>query len=197
MNSEKIFDINKSTLLNENNAFKFKIYHQVLENGLQLLFTKGLSEIDQSSVKGNSDSVYPFIELYFAVPKYMDIQKKDFNWTIDYLDRISEVLYKNKTWFGPGDTFPTSNQSPPSSINEKFKENYFILSEPMKVDLKLNEEENEVQYLAIIPIFEAEYSYKNSRSAFKLFEQFKSKNLTEVIDEYRGLVAKKKFFGLF
>ena len=59
---------------------------------------------------------------------------------------------------------------------------------------KLNDE---VNYLAIMPIYQQEFDYKTSRSALELILKFEKKNVSELIDEHRPIGAKKRFFGLF
>jgi hypothetical protein len=111
-------------------------------------------------------------------------------------------------WFGPGDTFTAhskadikndaSNLLIPPPINDQFKQNHFVLTEPIEATSLLeNRIEKEVNWLGVVPIFQKEFDYKNSRSAVELMMNFDKKKVTDLIDEHRPVAARKKFFGLF
>ncbi len=191
--------VSEATLLKENIEYDFSIlYYKPDGKHHGILYTEGLAKNDQTEFAENVEFVYPKVELYFYLPKYWDLSKPEYKWPVEWLDRIAMVPQKNKTWFGPGDTLPAGSKNPPDPINLIFKQNYFILSDPI-ADEAFNYPfvEPDVRYLAVIPIFDKEFEYKKSHSAYKLLEKFKAKEYTECLDEYREVIAKKRFFGLF
>jgi len=191
-------DLSKTECLKTNEVYHFSIHLCKDElNGRKVLFTNGLHQIDQTKNAGKTTFVYPNIELYFLLPTYWDFQKNDQMWPLEMLNRIATVLYKNETWFSPGDTIPSSRTKPPYPINDQFLQNYFILSEPIEANSILERIQTGIQFLSIIPIFNQEFHYKNGHSAFELLEKLKEKGHTELLDQFRLPVAKKRFFGLF
>lgn len=163
-------------------------------DGFCILYTEGLSAHRQSVDEKNQGLEY--IELYFLLPDYWDFSKMD--WPVYWLNRIAQVPKKNKTWFGRGDTLPAGN--PPQAVDEKLHCSYFMLSQPMLLESQLTGEawkDTPFSMLAVLPIFEREFDYKNQNSARALLTIFQSKNISEMVDIYRKPVARKKFMGLF
>ncbi|MGV6860610.1 MAG: suppressor of fused domain protein [Putridiphycobacter sp.] len=159
----------------------------------RLVFTNGLSSFSQNTSEKYTE--FKHVELYFCLPDYMKIE--DNMWAVSYLRLIAQLPQKNNTWFGPGDTIPAGN--PPTEINEKLKQSYFILSEPMlfKDELTTLHINNlEVRFLAIIPIFKLEFEFKMRNSAKVLIAKLQYKNYTELVDEYRKSVSRKRILGL-
>ncbi len=193
------FNLSDATCVKTNDEYGFSIYWlKSNHNDKGILFTKGLSQHDQTKNANGIEFVYPCVELYFLMPKYWDIDASEYNWPIEWLDRIAQVPQKNTTWFGPGDTLPAGSATPPNKINKKFNQNYFILSDPIDGDNSLEDIGNDgVKFLAVLPIFREEFDYKNSHSAYKFFNKVKKGNYSECLDEYRPVLAKKKMFGLF
>ncbi len=196
---QKEFELNDAKKIKTNEEFGFSIYW--LKKGEQengILFTKGLSDRNQSESTGVESEVHPFIELYFYMPTYWDLSDTLKSWPIDWLERIASVPQKNNTWFGPGDTLPTGKGHASSVINSEFQQSFFILNEPVAaVDVLKNIGNSEVKFLSIIPIFKSEFEFKNSHSAYRLFQKMSKENFSEELDQYRPVIAKKKFFGLF
>ncbi|MFK8037057.1 MAG: suppressor of fused domain protein [Crocinitomicaceae bacterium] len=173
----------------------------VQSNGV--LFTDGLRHHNQHELAGQTENIYQAIELYFLLPSHWSLEKENQKWPIAVLQRLIAGQREQKAWFGPGDTLtahPKSKDSSsiPLSINNQFKQNHFILTEPVAAtELLENRIEGDLTWLAIVPIFQKEFEYKNSRSALELMMNFQKKNITEEIDEYRKVAARRKFFGLF
>ena len=159
------------------------------KEGIQLVYTSGLSSTAQHVNEDNK--VLEFIELYFCLPDYFSLKNE--TWPIDWLNKIAAIPQKNKTWFGIGDSIPAGN--PPKSISATFTANYFVIMEPDRMkNIFLNNEK--IQFLAVVPIFEQELDYKLRNSHTILFEKFAKKGVTEMIDVYRTSVCRKRILGL-
>jgi hypothetical protein len=192
---QSIFELAEVALVQQNAEYDFVI--KLLKpkgEKLQILYTEGLSKNLQ--IDDQQSKKYQRIELYFLLPDFWDLAKKD--WPVYWLNRIAQVPQKNKTWFGVGDTLPAGN--PPKAIDEILKCSYFILSDPLLLEAKLSIEldsNNEFSFLAVIPIFEKEFDFKMQSSATPLLKIFKDKKVFEMIDIYRSPLARKKFMGIF
>lgn len=187
---QELFKTAVSEVVLTNQEYNFEIIHLISKSpDLQVLYTKGMSSYLQPVNESNKELEH--IELYFLLPEYWDLKKN--NWPVYWLNRIAQVPQKNKTWFGIGDTLPAGN--PPKQIEEKLKTSYFILSEPIFLDqLKTD---GAIKYLAVIPIFRKEFDFKMQNSAALLFNKLKEKNHSEMVDQFRQPVARKRFMGVF
>lgn len=192
---QSVFEFAEDAVVHKNAEYDFVIkLMKPKGEKFQILYTEGLSKHAQTSALINKK--YQRIELYFLLPDFWDIAKKD--WPVYWLNRIAQVPKKNKTWFGVGDTLPAGN--PAKVIDEDLKCTYFILSDPILLDTKLSsdlEAEEVFSFLAVIPIFEKEFDFKMQNSATPLLKIFKDKQIFELIDTYREPVARKKFMGIF
>lgn len=190
-----IFKNSEAILVQENVQYGFNIkLIKPLGEKFQILYTEGLSKKVQSVTDKNEK--YQRIELYFLLPDFWDLSNRD--WPVYWLNRIAQVPQKNNTWFGLGDTLPAGN--PPKPIDEILKCSYFVLSDPLLLESKLERDPNtnaEFSFLAVIPIFEREFEFKMQSSATPLLKIFKDKQIFELVDIYRGPVARKKFMGIF
>lgn len=181
-------------------------FYQPFSHSNGILYTKGLAHENQHELAGKTEQVYPFVEVYFYLPSYWKFDRESENWPLAVLKRLIAGRVQQKVWYGPGDTLtahPKKNtdsnlHADPPAINTNFKQNHFILTEPMAAEPLLNSLESEpVNFLAIVPIFQAEFEFKTSRSALELIMKFEKKKVTELVDQHRPIAAKKRFFGLF
>ncbi|MFK8046257.1 MAG: suppressor of fused domain protein [Crocinitomicaceae bacterium] len=190
-------------------------YYQPFNHSHGVLYTKGLSNKNQHELANRTENIHSFIELYFLLPSHWNLANENQKWPIEVLKRIIDAQTEKNSWFGPGDTIPAHAKSANSeklpteinsaeerhtSINSIFKHTHFMFTEPIEGQAFLQSVQNEDEFynwLGVIPIFEEEFAYKNSRSALELIMNFEKKKITELVDEFRPLGAKKKFFGLF
>ena len=190
-----LFEFDKIEVFKENEDFGFWIKAGLSKRaGFYILFTEGLStnlqKVDEKNEKLER------IELYFLLPDYWDFSKKP--WPIEWLNKIAQIPQKNKTWFGIGDTISANTGA--SGVDEQLACNHFILSESLLTDSKLSGSEWEkesIKLLAVIPIFQKEFDFKNQNSATVLFSIFRKNKVSEMIDIYRTPKARKKIMGLF
>ena len=197
---KSIFNVETSVQLTENKEYGFTInwIKATKENPFHILFTSGLSNTKQLSSETYPE--FEHIELYFCLPEYWKVEDTslDSQWPIEWLNRIAQIPQKNNTWFGPGDTIPAGK--PIQEISFKFKQNHFILTEPIKLEEQLKEvtlKDKSVRFLSLVPIFETEMAHKTNHSAKILMAKYTYANLTEELDEYRIPLIKNKKINLF
>ena len=163
-----------------------------LRSPLTLIMTDGLRAYEQPVDETKNGQ--KFIELFFCLPSYWDLDEPTDQWVIEWLQKLSKHLVRKKTWYGEGHTFPNGN--PIHQISEKMQQKYFLLSEPIYItDLKnaLEVEGKNVNFLSIIPIFEDEFDYKIGKGNYKLMKKMKDKGINEVLDHFRMTCLKNKW----
>ena len=184
----------EAEILHQNVEYSFKIKIQELpEYKAKIVYTDGLSSNDQR--KTQFDAELAFIELYILMPDYWDEEKEI--WPIDWLNSIAAIPTKNNTWLSVGDTIPAGN--PPKAIYTNLKATYFILSKPLLLERLFNQNSDNAPNtspLAIIPIFENEWLYKQSKGTVPLLRKLTKKGNTELVDSYREPVTRKRFLRL-
>lgn len=130
-----------------------------------------------------------FNELYFSLPSYWELDERDnpnMNWVFHWIQRLAKHVQEKQTWFGHGHTMATGVNKLP--ISETMKQNHFMLSSPLLLENELAPIEidgNKVHFLAIIPIYEDECTYKLSRGTKKFVTKFLRKGNTENLDDFR------------
>ena len=178
-----------------------------------LIYTVGMSKVNQHELAQKTEQIYAFIELYFFLPSYWNLEKDSHQWPLSALNRLIDAQYHKSAWFGPGDTFtahpktivndesidsPHDVTVPP--INSIFRQNHFFLTESIAAEPyldRLKSNTNEVNWLGIMPIYQEEFDYKKRRSALELMLNFDKLKITELADEHRSIAVKKRIFGLF
>jgi hypothetical protein len=176
-----------------NDEYRFDILHiQPKDHKFQLLITDGLSAYNQNSEW--DDKIPSRIELYMCLPDYWNL--KNLDWPIHWLNRIAQVPQKFTSSFGHGDTIPAGN--PPGELDDKLEANHFIISLPnlLKKELSGKDwEEMDFKMLAVLPIFQTEVDFKLRNSATVLFKKMEKKQITELVDQYRSSVCRKRILG--
>jgi len=180
---------------NKDYNFSINLIKATKENPYQILFTSGLSIKGQNVPEKHQE--FQFIELYFCLPEYWkhDDQSKDNQWPVFWLNKLAEVPSKNNSWFGPGDTIPAGK--PPKQLSKDLLQNHFILAEPMLFDSQLTALETDsksIKFLAIIPIFNDEFTFKSKNSAKVLMAKYQYKKYNELVDKYRKPITNKMSF---
>jgi hypothetical protein len=197
---KSLFNTDSIVELKINNEYNFSInwIKATKERPHHIIFTSGLSHLKQ--IGSEKYPEFESIELYLCLPEYWKVQdsSSDYQWPIEWLNRIAQVPQKNSTWFGPGDTIPAGN--PANSISSKLKQNHFILTEPIKFESELkviNLDSKDIRFLSIVPIFEDELKFKVKNSSKILLEKYKHNKFTEEIDEYRTPVVRNSKYNMF
>jgi len=184
----------------ENQWGSFLFFTSNQAQGTSVLMTKGLSDFKMPVHEKHIGEEYN--ELYFLLPSYWnieDFENQKFNWVFAWLQRLMNYAIQKNTWFGHGHTFPCGKDM--ISLSDTMKQNHLILTRPIDLDEELKEivvGEKTIGFLGIIPIFSDEMDYKQGKGTAKLFEKFRSINVTEKLDDYRNTVLKsrwKSFLG--
>ena len=165
---------------------------------ITVVMTNGLSDYEMpvpEKIAGQE-----FLELYFCLPSYWDIEDIDnprMNWIFHWIDRMTKHVIEKRTWFGIGHTIPCGN--PAVSLSDTMRQNHFFLTSPIFLEKELSPlkvGEKEVNFLGIIPIFEDEMDYKAGKGTYKLFKKLNGQGISELLDDYRmsSLKSKWRFF---
>jgi hypothetical protein len=180
--------------------YPFILLEIQMRSNIKVLMTSDLSVYKMPVPEKFSAKEYK--ELFFCLPSYWDLENQDneeMNWVFEILFKLQKHVKTKKTWLGVGHTFPFTN--PISAISKTMNQKYFFLSEPIFVKDKFNPlifENKTIEFLSIIPIYEDEFDYKVGKGTYKFQKKLAQKNVTELLDDYRGTVLKNnwKFFGL-
>lgn len=136
-------------------------------------------------------------ELYFCIPSYWDLSDHSnprMNWVFETLYRLRIHVKEKNTWFGIGHTIPHAN--PICDISPSMKQKYYFLNEPwlLKEDLEpLKNDQYLVHFLAVLPIFEDEFDYKIGKGTYKFQKKLKSREVTELLDDFRFTILKSRW----
>ncbi len=166
------------------------------QNQMRIIMTDGLSDYKMPVPKRYK--AWEATEIYFCLPSYWDIkdyENPQMNWPLEIVQRLVKNVIENQTWYGPGHTIAHGN--PPKPISKTMKQSYFMLSEPIALEdhlQPLEVKDKEVHFLAIIPLFSQEFDRKRSQGYQKWIRKFRIKNGTEVLDDYRKSIYKRKRF---
>lgn len=137
-------------------------------------------------------------ELYFCLPSYWEPNDREnprMNWIYYWIQRISKYVQEKETWFGHGHTMPTGKEALP--LSDTMKQNYFMLANPMLLEHELCPLEvgdKVVNFLAIVPLFEREFLYKQGKTTRKLLKKFRDNQVDEKLDDFRESVMKSRIF---
>ena len=136
------------------------------------------------------------VELFFCLPSYWDLEdltNANMNWVFEWIQRIPKYVRDNGTWIGHGHTFSIGKDR--AQISENMKEDHFIVLKPMALEREMAPLilEEEVSFLAIVPIFSDEWDYKQGKGTTKLIRKLESKGVTEILDDFRTTVLKSKW----
>ena len=136
-------------------------------------------------------------ELFFCLPSYWkweDLENPNMNWIFGWIQRLAKHVVEKETWFGHGHTIPCGKEMNP--ISETMRQNHFMLMRPLLLEeamAPINDGEKEINFLAIVPIFEDELDYKQGKGTLKLIRKFINKGVDEKLDDYRATVLRSKW----
>ena len=163
---------------------------------LRVLVTSGLHKYKMPVPEAEEGKEHN--ELYFCLPSYWEPQELDnsrMNWIYYWIQRLTKYVQEKETWFGHGHTMPCGKEANP--LSDTMKQNFFMLSDPilLKKQLRpLQVGDIEVRFLAIVPIFEKEFTYKRGKTTRKLLKRFATNRVDETLDDFRESVMKSRIF---
>jgi hypothetical protein len=167
-----------------------------LGSKVRVLVTNGLHEYKMPVPE--SEIGKEFNEIYFCLPSYWepeDLENPRMNWIYYWIQRIAKYVQEKEMWFGHGHTMPCGKDAQP--LSETMKQNYFMLTDPILLEqqlLPILVEEKEVRFLAIMPIFEKEFTYKRGKTTRKLMKRFSANRVDEKLDDFRENVMRSRIF---
>lgn len=170
-----------------------------LKSSVSVIMTDGLSNhkmtIPDLYSKREEYAGRYYTELFFCLPEYWDLEDKEnpnMQWPLDTLQKLATGMLENNAWYGAGHSI--SNGNPPHEISETMKEKYFLLMDPILLDDYLPSiqiEGREINFLAIVPLFEKEFVKKNKRGYKKWRKFFIKRYGNEMLDDFRRNVHKR------
>ena len=172
--------------------------HEDIPN-VSVLMTDGLSQFRMDVHEKHTGEEYA--ELYFLLPVYWeekDLYKKENEWVFYCLSKIKNHVETNNTWVGHGHTFSFKNAEV-FFLNTPIP-THFMITRPIELKELLKpipSEKHAVQFLALLPIYKNELSFKEARGTFKLEEKLRQYQVTEKMDGYRESVIKSRFARFF
>jgi hypothetical protein len=134
------------------------------------------------------------IELCFCFDADWDFEDEDHQWPIEKLNTLGNYLLEKQTWFGAGHTIPNGN--PPQPLSKTVTQDYFFFDEATFLHKIFNSfyvEETLVNFLFIIPITKDELAFKQKKNTFGFKKKLASKNVHEVVEEFRPSSVVKKW----
>ena len=165
----------------------------------RVLMTSGLSEFKMNVHEKHLGEEYA--ELFFLLPVYWnveDLQVKENEWVFSCLLKIQRHIQNENTWIGNGHTFSMKEMSVP--FFKKSTLSHFMVSDPVELNQLLKPivlEEKTIRFLALIPLYRNEFSFKEARGTFKMEEKLRQYRVTEKMDGYREPVIKSRIARLF
>ena len=167
-----------------------------LPSKTRVLVTNGLHNYKMPVPDAEAGKEYN--ELYFCLPSYwepQDLENPRMNWIYYWIQRLTKYVQEKETWFGHGHTMPTGKEALP--LSDTMHQNYFMLSDPILLEQELRPlsvGDKEVRFLAIIPLFEREFMYKQGKTMRKLMKRFHNNRVDETLDDFRESVMKSRIF---
>ncbi len=165
-------------------------------NKIQVLVTNGLHKYKMPVPEAEEGKEYN--ELCFCLPSYWEpeeLENPRMNWIYYWIQRLSKYVLEKETWFGHGHTMPCGKDAKP--LSETMKQNYFMLSNPILLEKQLRPlqvGDIEVRFLAIVPLFEKEFTYKRGKTTRKLMKRFAHYQVNEVLDDFRESAMRSRVF---
>jgi hypothetical protein len=165
------------------------------------LLTSGMSARAMKVPEGCENLSYA--ELMISLPPDWPLRQEDFSdernyWPIRLLKTLGRMPHEYDTWLGDAHTIPNGDPPEPYADNTRFCG--AILAPPLMVPegfrwLKVSPE-LEINFFALLPLYQEEMDLKLKRGAEALFDRFDKHRVTELVQINRKNVA-KKLFGFF
>lgn len=165
----------------------------------RVLMTSGLSKFKMNVHEKHLGEEYA--ELFFLLPVYWnekDLFEKENEWVFSCLLKIQQHVQNNNTWIGNGHTFLMKELIAP--FFKKSTLSHFMVSDPIELNQLLKPvvlEHKTIRFLALIPLYKNEFSFKEARGTFKMEEKLSQYRVTEKMDGFRESVIKSRISRLF
>ena len=117
------------------------------------------------------------------------------NWSIDAFGVGNTSLGPEKAYeFARGERVTHLNGA---EVQLSQPLDFFMLSDPILLEKQMRPikvDDLEVHFLAIIPIFEKEFTYKRGKTTRKLLKRFATNRVNETLDDFRESVMRSRIF---
>lgn len=165
------------------------------------LITSGMSDLPMKIPQEVNAPAY--LELVLTLPTYWQLDQESMQndkwfWPIALMKYLARFPHKYDTWLGWGHTMPNGN--PAENYSDNTKLNGIILFSPMSYPaefehLDINQEKT-ISFVSIAPLYQQEMDFKLKEGGVALLEKLLDANITDIINEERDCVIKKRF-GIF
>lgn len=166
-----------------------------LQTPVTVIVTNGLSKYKMPVPDKEAGKEYN--EIFFCLPSYWkweELENPQMNWIFDWIQRLAKHVVDKNTWYGHGHTIPCGKI--PEAISSTMLQKYFILLKPMLLEEAMKPVQvgdKEINFLAIVPIFEDELDYKHGKGTLKLIRKMINKGVNEKLDDFRSTILKSKW----
>ena len=157
------------------------------ERPFHTLITSGMSDLPMKVPEGYD--VNPHMELMITLPSEWEISDEAFQnecwyWPIRQLKFLARFPHKFDSWFGWGHTIPNGDPAEPFAENTKFTGIMLAPSPNVPeefIELKINDEK-EVHFFSLIPLYEEEMNLKLRKGSDELLEKFDKYNINDIVE---------------
>jgi len=166
-----------------------------LRSPVTVIVTNGLSDYKMPVPEKWKGREYN--ELYFCLPNYWlweETENPKMNWPFYWIQRLAKFVVEKETWYGHGHTMPCGKDALP--LSETMQQSYFVLSDPILLEMEMapvTVDEKEIHFLSIIPLFEDEFNYKQSKGMFKFRQKLVNNAISEKLDDFRNSCMKRRW----
>lgn len=184
-----------------------------IRSQVTIVMTNGLSNYTMPVPEKLSG--YEHNEICFCLPSYwewQDLEDPRMNWIFPWIQKLASYVVKNETWFGHGHTFSNYIKKTTAigtdeiiddikseisqALSPTMKQNHLMLSSPILMENELKEfiiDGKRISFLTIIPLFQDEFDYKQSKGTFKTLKKLRAKGVDELLDDYRTTSLRGKW----
>ncbi len=167
------------------------------------LVTSGMS--DRPMTVPDECRELQYAELMICLPRSWKISKEAFEdeanyWPIRLLKLMARLPHEYETWLGMGHTVPNGDPAEPYADNTKFT--CALVMPPLSVPEEFHtlqlDEDREIQFYTIVPLYEEETNFKLTKGLEALMTKLDKVGVNDVVDIHReNACQRKKWLGLF
>jgi Suppressor of fused protein (SUFU) len=168
------------------------------ERNFNTLITSGMSDKPMNDPLPNAR----FAELVIMLPPDWNLDQKSFEdennyWPIRQLKSLARFPHEYNTWLWADHTVPNGNPPKPFASNTEFCS--MIVAYPVSLPLEFHRlrvnEEKEISFFALIPLFQNETDFKLQKGSEALYQMLDKAGANDRIDISRASCIKKSWLG--
>jgi len=171
------------------------------ESACVRLVTSGMSDLPMTIPDHLSAPRHA--ELMISLPPDWKLDQASFEsgewyWPVRLLKSLARLPHKYATWLDVGHTVPNGDPAVPYASNTRLCG--AIIAPPISSDDDFDtlriDDDKEIRFYSVVPIYQAEMDLKLRKGAGALFERLGAKHVTDLVAITRPDVT-KKLFGVF